>query len=49
MFLRIFGGWIRFDDTEIEVLEESVALHENFPETDGSPQTGTILLYVAYN
>jgi hypothetical protein len=46
-FLRIFGQWIRFNDTEVEAVEESAALHENFPETEGSPQTATILLYVA--
>jgi hypothetical protein len=48
-FLRIFGQWIRFNDTEVEAVEESAALHENFPETEGSPQTATILLHVADN
>jgi hypothetical protein len=48
-FLRIFGQWIGFNDTEVEAVEESPALHENFPETEGSPQTATILLYVAHN
>jgi hypothetical protein len=48
-FLRIFGQWIRFNDTEVKAIEESAALHENFPETEGSPQTITILLYVADN
>jgi ubiquitin C-terminal hydrolase len=48
-FLRIFGQWIRLNDTEVEAVEESVALHENFPETKGSAQTATILLYVAHN
>jgi uncharacterized UBP type Zn finger protein len=32
-FLRIFGQWIRFNDTEVEAVEESAALHENLPET----------------
>jgi hypothetical protein len=36
-------------DTEVEAVEESAALHENFPETEGSPQIATILLYVADN
>jgi uncharacterized UBP type Zn finger protein len=49
MFLRIFSQWIRFNDTEVEAIEESAALHENFPETEGSPQTATILLFVADN
>jgi hypothetical protein len=49
MFIRIFGQRIRFHDTKVEVVEESVALHENFPETEGCPQTATILLYVADN
>jgi ubiquitin C-terminal hydrolase len=48
-FLRIFGQWIRFNDTEVEAVEESAALHENFPETEESPQTATILLYVTNN
>jgi hypothetical protein len=33
-FLRIFRQWIRFNDTAIEAVDESAALHENFPETD---------------
>jgi ubiquitin C-terminal hydrolase len=48
-FLRIFGSWIQFDDTEVEAVEESAALHENFPERERSPQTATILLYLADN
>jgi hypothetical protein len=47
--LRIFGQSIRFNDTEAESVEESAALKENFSETEGSPQTATILLYVAEN
>jgi hypothetical protein len=49
MFLRIFGQWIRFHDAEVEAVEESAALHENFPETEGSHQTAIILLYVTDN
>jgi hypothetical protein len=48
-FLRIFGQWIRFNNTEVEAVEESAVLHENFPETERSPQTAIILLYVADN
>jgi hypothetical protein len=48
-FLRIFGQRIRFNDTEVEIVEESAALHENFPGTEGSPQTAIILLYMADN
>jgi hypothetical protein len=40
---------IRFNDTEVKAIEESAALHENFPGTEGSPQTATPLLYVADN
>jgi hypothetical protein len=49
MFLRIFGRWIRFNRAEIETVEESMALQENFPETKGSTQTDTILFYLADN
>jgi hypothetical protein len=45
-FLRMFGQWIRCNDTEVEIIEESAAFHENFPETEESLQTATILLYV---
>jgi hypothetical protein len=48
-FLRMFGQWIRFNDTESEAVEESAALHENFPDTERSPQTATIVLYLADN
>jgi hypothetical protein len=48
-FLRIFGQCIRFNDTEAETVEESEALHENFPKTEGSPQIATTLVYVADN
>jgi hypothetical protein len=43
-FFRVFGEWIRFNDTKVEAVEESAALEENFPETEGSPQTATIPL-----
>jgi hypothetical protein len=48
-FLRICSQWIRFSGTEVEAVEESAALRESFPETEGSSQTATILLYVADN
>jgi hypothetical protein len=48
-FLRIFGQWIRFNDTEVEAVEGTAALHQNFSETEGSPQIAAILLYVADN
>jgi 3-phosphoglycerate kinase len=48
-FLRIFSQWIRFNGTEVEAVEESVAIDENFPEAQGSFQTATILLSVADN
>jgi ubiquitin C-terminal hydrolase len=48
-FLSIFGQWIRCNDTEVENIEESAALHENFPETAESLQTATTLPYVADN
>jgi ubiquitin C-terminal hydrolase len=31
-FLRIFGQWIRFNDTEVEAIEESAAPEESFSE-----------------
>jgi hypothetical protein len=49
MFLRIFGQWTRFNDTEVEAVEQSAALYEHFPETEGSPQTAAVLLYAADN
>jgi hypothetical protein len=49
MFLRIFGQRIQLNDTEVDAVEESEALHKNFPETESSPQIATILLYVADN
>jgi uncharacterized UBP type Zn finger protein len=49
MFLRMFGQWIRFNDTDVEAVKASAALEENFPETEGSPQTATFLLYMAEN
>jgi hypothetical protein len=45
-FVRVFGQWIRFDDCRVEVVNESVILGENFPETAPSSQTATTLLYV---
>jgi hypothetical protein len=48
-FLRIFGQCIRFHDTEVEVIEGSAAREGKFPETEGSPQTATILVYLADN
>jgi hypothetical protein len=35
MFLGIFGRRIPLNDTEVESVEESVALQDNFPETEG--------------
>jgi hypothetical protein len=48
-FLRIFGQCIRFHDTEVETVERSAAPEEKFPKTEGSPQTATILVYLADN
>jgi ubiquitin C-terminal hydrolase len=47
--VRIFNQWIRFNDNGVEAVQESAALHEDFPETEGSTQTATILLYLADN
>jgi hypothetical protein len=33
-FLKIFGRRIRLNDTEVEVVEESAALQDSFPETE---------------
>jgi hypothetical protein len=35
MFLRIFGRRIQLNDTGVEIVEESAALQDNFPETEG--------------
>jgi ubiquitin C-terminal hydrolase len=48
-FLRIFGQWIHFNDHEVEAVDESATFYKSFSETEGSPQTDTILLYVADN
>jgi hypothetical protein len=48
-FLRAFGQWVRFNYTEVEAVEESAAIHENFPETERSPHPAIGLLYVADN
>jgi hypothetical protein len=47
--LNLFGQWIRFDGTDIQSAEESAALQETFPGTEGSTQTASILLDVADN
>jgi hypothetical protein len=36
-FLRIFGRWIRLNDTGIEAVEELAALQGNFLETGDPP------------
>jgi hypothetical protein len=41
-FFRIFDQWIQFNDTEVEAVEKSAALHENVPETEGSPQSSSV-------
>jgi ubiquitin C-terminal hydrolase len=48
-FLYIFDKWIRFNDTNVRGVEERQALQENFPESPGSDQTASILLYVQKN
>jgi hypothetical protein len=42
-FLRIFGRRIRLNDTGVEAVEESAALQDNFPETEG-PQVMNVIL-----
>jgi hypothetical protein len=37
-FLRIFDWRIRLNDTRVEAVEESAALQDNFPETEGGSQ-----------
>jgi hypothetical protein len=48
-FLRLLGQWVRFNDVEVDPVEESAALQDNFPDKDGSTQTASILLYMAEN
>jgi hypothetical protein len=45
-FLRVFGQWIRSDDSGVEAVNESGALGENFPEIVTSSQTASTLLYM---
>jgi hypothetical protein len=49
ILIRISGQWIPFDDTCVDAVKRSEAIPENFPEPDGSNQTGMILLYVSGN
>jgi ubiquitin C-terminal hydrolase len=46
-FLKISRQWMRFNDTEVEAINQSAALEGNFPENDRSTQTATILLYAS--
>jgi hypothetical protein len=46
--VRVFGQWFRLDDTDVQAVDKSVALEDNFPETDGSTQAASILFYVSY-
>jgi hypothetical protein len=46
-FPKISGHWMRFNDTEVEAINQSAALEDNFPENDRSTQTATILLCVS--
>jgi ubiquitin C-terminal hydrolase len=48
-FLRFLGPWVRFNDVEVDPVEESAALQDNFPDKDGSTQTASILLDLAEN
>jgi hypothetical protein len=48
-FLRVFGQYVRFDDTHVQRVPESQVLEENFPEVEDSTQTASILLYVSDN
>jgi hypothetical protein len=45
--VRVFRQSFRFDDTDVQAVDESVALKDNFPETDGSTQAASILFYVS--
>jgi uncharacterized UBP type Zn finger protein len=46
-FVRIFGEWVRFDDTKPVPVSNFEALEDNFPKRKDSDQTATILLYVS--
>jgi hypothetical protein len=48
-FFRVFWQWFRSHGTAVEAIDESAALKENFPQTEGSIQTARILPYVANN
>jgi hypothetical protein len=45
-FVRVFGQWIRFDDSGVEVVNESGARGENFPQQAGMSQTASTRLYM---
>jgi hypothetical protein len=48
-FIKIFNWWFRFDDRNVDAVEKSAAVRENFPQAEGSTQTGRILIYAADN
>jgi hypothetical protein len=48
-FISVFEQWIRLNNTGVESVNESAALKGNFPETEGSTQTASILLYMSDN
>jgi hypothetical protein len=47
VFPRISEQWMPFNDTQVEAINQSAALEDNFPENDRLTQTATILLSVS--
>jgi hypothetical protein len=37
-FVRAFGQWFQFDDTDVQAVDESGALEDNFSETEKMPK-----------
>jgi hypothetical protein len=48
-FVRTFGEWVRFDDTNVVPVSDSEPLEDNSPKREDCDQTATILLFVSDN
>jgi hypothetical protein len=49
MFIRVFGPRFLYEDTNVEIVEESAASQENFPQAEDSTQMASIRLHLADN
>jgi uncharacterized UBP type Zn finger protein len=48
-FIKVFARWFRFDHRNVDAVEKSAAVQENFPQAESSTQTASILLYMGDN